>query len=132
MLRIDATTICGLAGRLLLVALCHAAGWNGRNQGARGDRQTNATPAVQARIDSRAPSERKATSVPPGGCRCGQLRLCSDATLHWYAGGALLIGPDEADYGPGRCFPCGAGTSPRVPDGADRPADVFSHISTGW
>ena len=132
MLRIDATTICGLAGRLLLVALCQAAGLDIRNLGARRDKQTNEATAVQAGIDARAPIEEKTTSVRPGGCPRGQLRLCSDTPLHLYTGPTLWTGPSKARYEPGHRFPYGAGRSPLALDKAGWPAEAFSHISTGW
>jgi len=110
MLRIDATTLCGLAGRLPLVGLCHVAGWNVTGRKAPAYKQANVTAAIQAEIDKCAGAGGVAR-VPPGNHRCGQLRLRSNVTLHLEAGATLWVSPEKADYKQGRRFPFAEGES---------------------
>lgn len=104
MLKVNAGTLCALAGRLILVAVCQVGAWNAKDQGARGDKQTNDTVAIQAVIDECATAGGGTVYVPAGDYRCGQLRLRSGVTLHLDAGATLWVSPDKQDYRTGNRF----------------------------
>ena len=104
MLKVDAGTFCGLAGRLILVALCQVGPWNVKDHGARGDKQKNDTAAIQAAIDKCAGGGGGTVYVPAGDYRCGQLHLKTGVTLHVEAGATLWVSPDKEDYRRGNRF----------------------------
>jgi len=104
MLMVDAGTFCGLAGRLILVALCQVGPWNVKDHGARGNKQTNDTAAIQAAIDKCAGAGGGTVYVPAGDYRCGQLHVKTGVTLHVEAGATLWVSPDQADYRRGNRF----------------------------
>ena len=104
MLKVSAGTICALAGRLILVAVCQVGAWNAKDQGARGDKQTNDTAAIQAVIDECATAGGGTVYVPAGDYLCGQLHLRSGVALHLDAGATLWVSPDKQDYRTGNRF----------------------------
>ncbi len=104
MLKVNAVTICGLAGRLILVALCQVGPWNVKDHGARGDKQANDTTAIQAAIDKCADAGGGTVYLPAGDYRCGQLHLKTGVTLRVEAGATLWVSPDKQDYRRGNRF----------------------------
>ncbi len=104
MLKVNAVTICGLAGRLILVALCQVGPWNVKDHGARGDKQADDTAAIQAAIDTCVGAGGGTVYLPAGDYRCGQLHLKTGVTLHVEAGAALWVSPDRQDYRRGNRF----------------------------
>lgn len=104
MLKVDAGTLCGLAGRLILVALCQVHPWNVKDHGARGDKQANDTTAIQATIDKCADAGGGTVYIPAGDYRCGQLHVKTGVTLHVEAGATLWVSPDKKDYRRGNRF----------------------------
>ena len=104
MLKVNAVTICGLAGRLILVALCQVGAWNVKDHGARGDKQANDTTAIQAAIDKCADAGGGTVYVPAGEYRCGQLHLKTGVTLRVESGATLWVSPDKQDYRRGNRF----------------------------
>jgi hypothetical protein len=104
MLKVNAVTICGLVGRLILVALWQVGPWNVKDHGARGDKQANDTTAIQAAIDKCADAGGGTVYLPAGDYRCGQLHLKTGVTLRVESGATLWVSPDKQDYRRGNRF----------------------------
>ncbi|PZG01930.1 glycoside hydrolase family 28 protein [Micromonospora deserti] len=69
-----------------------------RDHGAKGDRSTLNSRAIQDAIDAAAAAGGGLVYVPPGTYLTGGLALKSHVTLHLEAGATLLGSPDLADY----------------------------------
>ncbi|MER7336105.1 MULTISPECIES: glycoside hydrolase family 28 protein [unclassified Micromonospora] len=69
-----------------------------RDHGAKGDRTTLNSTAIQDTIDAAAAAGGGVVYVPPGTFLTGGLALKSNVTLHLEAGATLLGSPDLADY----------------------------------
>jgi hypothetical protein len=91
-------------GFLLSVVPCHARIWDVKEFGARGDKQTNDGPAIQAVIDKCAAAGGGTVFVPAGDYPSGQLRLRSNVTLHIDVGATLWVSPKKEDYKDGNRF----------------------------
>ena len=70
-----------------------------RDHGARGDRKTKDTRAIQAAIDNAATSGRT-VNFPPGNYLSGTLHLRDLTTLQFDAGAILVASPDDRDFDP--------------------------------
>jgi len=70
-----------------------------RAHGARGDRTTKDTRAIQAAIDNAAASGR-IVNFPPGNYLSGTLHLRDLTTLQFDAGATLVASPDDRDFDP--------------------------------
>jgi polygalacturonase len=70
-----------------------------REHGARGDRKTKDTRAIQAAIDNAAASGRT-VRFPPGNYLSGTLHLRDQTTLQLDAGAILVASPDDEDFDP--------------------------------
>src|SRR5262245_26910068 len=70
-----------------------------RDHGARGDRKTKDTRAIQAAIDNAAASGQTVT-FPPGNYLSGTLHLRDLTTLQFDAGAILVASPDDRDFDP--------------------------------
>src|SRR5262245_38544678 len=70
-----------------------------RDHGARGDRKTKDTRAIQAAIDNGATSGRT-VNFPPGNYLSGTLHLRDLTTLQFDAGAILVASPDDRDFDP--------------------------------
>jgi polygalacturonase len=89
---------------LLVIAPCRAKGWDVTELGAKGDKQTNSGPAIQAAIDKCTAAGGGTVLVPAGDYLCGQLNLKSNVTLHIEAGATLWVSPRKDDYSKGNRF----------------------------
>jgi polygalacturonase len=89
---------------LLLIVPCPAKTWDVTELGARGDKQTNSAPAIQAAIDRCAAAGGGTVLVPVGDYLCGQLALRSNVTLDLKAGATLWVSPKKGDYSKGNRF----------------------------
>ncbi len=78
---------------------------NVRAFGAKGDEQTNDTPAIQAALDAVAQLGSGTLVIPPGKYRCGTLFLRDNLTIDLLPGSVLLLSPDEDDFAEGEDFP---------------------------
>lgn len=70
---------------------------NVREYGARGDRRTKDTRAIQAAIDAAAAAG-QAVHFPRGRYLSGTLRLRDRTTLHLEAGATLVASPGDGDF----------------------------------
>src|SRR5262245_38112897 len=70
-----------------------------RDHGARGDRKTKDTRAIQAAIDNAAALGR-VVQFPPGDYLSGTLHLRDLTTLELDAGVTLVASPDDSDFDP--------------------------------
>lgn len=95
MLKVNAGTICGFLGRLLLIALCHALGWGVKGSGLRRDSQAGDTVALQAAIDECADAGGGTVYIASGDYYCGRLELRGNVTLQVEPGVTLRVSPDE-------------------------------------
>src|SRR5262249_9657766 len=84
-------------------AAARPASISGRDWGARGDGRTMDPRAMQAAIDSAAPSG-KTVRFPPGRYVSGTLRLRARTALHLEAGAVLIASRDDADFDPPEVF----------------------------
>jgi hypothetical protein len=89
---------------VLITAASWARVWDVRELGARGDKETNDTAALQKAIDSAAQAGGGTVYVPAGNYRCGQLQLKTGVTLHLEAGATLWVSPAKEDYRHGNRF----------------------------
>jgi len=89
---------------LLTIAPCRAKVWDVTELGAKGDKQANTGPAIQAAIDQCAAAGGGTVFVPAGDYLCGQLALKSNVTLHIEAGATLWVSPKKEDYSKGNRF----------------------------
>lgn len=97
-------TLTSLSIFLFAVLPCSAKVWDVTELGAKGDKQTNSGPAIQAAIDQCAAAGGGTVFVPAGNYLCGQLALKSNVTLHIEAGATLWVSPKKEDYSKGNRF----------------------------
>jgi len=104
MLKLNAGTLCALAGRLVLVALYSVISCNLKGSGAWRDKGIDDTVAIQRAIDRCAFAGGGTVHVPAGDYRHGQLALPGNVALHLEAGATLWVSARESDDGQGDQF----------------------------
>ena len=87
-----------------LVIPCEGRIYNVRELGARGDKNSNDGPAIQAAIDACSAAEGGTVYVPAGDYFCGGLRLRSQVSLYLEAGSTLWVSEEKEDYNEGNRF----------------------------
>ncbi len=89
---------------LLVTVPCCARVCDVTELGAKGDKQSNAGPMIQAAIDKCAAAGGGTVFVSAGDYLCGQLVLKSNVILHIEAGATLWVSPKKEDYSKGNRF----------------------------
>ena len=117
MLKLNAGTLCALAGRLMLVALCSVISCDMKESGTRRDRRVADTVAIQRAVDQCAFAGGGTVYVPARDYRHGQLALPGNVALHLEAGATLLVSAREEEDGGGGQFLISTNT-PQVRFGA--------------
>ncbi|MEW6355627.1 MAG: glycoside hydrolase family 28 protein [Planctomycetota bacterium] len=79
------------------VSMCYAA-INVRDHGAKGDKKTVDTPAIQAAVDAAVKKGGDTVVLPPGDYLSGAIYLRSNITLQIEAGATLWASTDPKDY----------------------------------
>lgn len=82
------------------VAVARGATFDVRTHGAKGDKTTSDTKAIQAAIDACATSGGGTVLFPPGDYRSGMIRLRSRVTLWLDNGATIWASPDRGEYQP--------------------------------
>ena len=93
-----------LCAALALAAATHAATFNVRDYGAKGDGKTLDSPAINAAIEACVSQGGGTVTVPAGNYICGSIHLKSNIELHLDAGATITATDQQGAYDPSEEF----------------------------